>query len=359
MKILLATDAWHPQVNGVVTTLSCMRDMLVQDGHEVLVLQPGQFRTIPLPTYREIRLAIFFRNKLKKLIHAFQPDIVHIATEGPVGLATRKYCLKHGLKFTTSFHTDFASYVKLRFPFIKRSLVWSYLRRFHAPAVRTLVPTDSQRNELLKHGMKNVYIWSRGVDTNIFKPSEDEGLYRLLPKPIFTYAGRIAIEKNLTAFLDLDLPGTKVLIGDGPDLEYLKEEYPEVVFLGFKFREEMARLLAAADAFVFPSKTDTFGIVMLEAMACGLPVAAYPVKGPLDVVQNGVTGFLSDRLDEAALRSLKIDPGACIEFAKANSWERVYAQFLGYLEFNTKVNQGKDNRSLPRMTSRAQTQTHH
>lgn len=329
MKIAIATDAWHPQVNGVVRTYeNCARE-LQELGHEVCMLTPSGFKSISCPTYPAIRLALRPGPKLVRDLDALKPDAIHIATEGSLGHAVRRYSLKRGLAFTTSFHTQFPEYVRMRLP-VPLAWGYAYLRRFHRFARRTLVATPSQRQRLLERGFNQIVLWSRGVDTDLFRPGDKRFLPQ--PRPIFMYMGRVAVEKNIEAFLHMDLPGTKMVVGDGPDLVRLKALYPAVVFTGYKFGEELARHIAAADVFVFPSLTDTYGLVMLEAMACGVPVAAYPVTGPIDVVQDRVTGVLHEDLRSAALAALDIDPQACIEYARARSWRRSAETFAACLE---------------------------
>ena len=329
MKIVLATDAWAPQVNGVVRTYENVCRELKQLGNEISVIEPSLFRTIPCPTYPDIRLALFPGNLTAQLLEEYCPDAVHIATEGPIGLAARAHCLRNGIPFTTSFHTQFPEYIRLRVP-VPLALSYAAVRRFHQPACRTLVPTDSQRQRLIDRDFDNVVIWSRGVDTSIFKPG-NKRLYDL-PGPIFLYFGRVAVEKNIEAFLQLDLPGSKVVVGGGPDLEKLKKRYRQVHFTGYKFGRELAEHISAADVFVFPSLTDTFGVVLLEAMACGLPVAAFPVTGPIDVVISGVTGVLDHDLRKAALAATKLNPGDCVEFASQHTWRRSAQVFLSHLQ---------------------------
>ncbi len=328
MRIAIVTDAWKPQVNGVAVTYENLGRQLELLGHELRYIAPEEFRTMPCPSYPSIRLAIFPRLRIAKKLREFAPQAIHVATEGPLGHAARSYCLSHGLPFTTSFHTQFPEYIRLRAPVPVR---WSYtyLRRFHGPARHTFVPTESQRNKLLGKGFDNIVVVSRGVDTRLFKPAAKSFLDG--PRPIFLYMGRVALEKNIEAFLQLDLPGSKAVVGDGPDLERLRQQYPAVLFTGFKFGAELSRHLAAADVFVFPSLTDTFGIVLLEAMACGLPVAAYPVTGPIDVVRNGVTGVLDDDLGKAARAALALDPAACTAHARQYSWKACAQVFLEYL----------------------------
>ncbi len=317
-RIALVTDAWHPQINGVVTTLRHTVHELKQLGHEVQVIHPGQFRTTPLPSYPEIRVALRPGPRLRRLLDTFAPQAIHIATEGPLGLAARRYCRRHGLCFTTSLHTRFPEYVRLRLPFVPLSVGYAFLRWFHGAATRTLVSNPMMAEEMTEHGIANLALWSRGADTELFRP--DDAFLLEGKRPIFMYVGRVAPEKNIEAFLSLELPGTKYVIGGGPSLESLRRRYPEVHFTGYRIGRELARHIAAADVFVFPSRTDTFGLVMLEAMACGVPVAAYPVAGPNAVVIDGETGCLDENLQRAALRALKLDRRRCREFACTRSW---------------------------------------
>lgn len=328
MKIVIATDAWYPQTNGVVTTLDKTGKVLRQQGHDVLMLTPEPFRTVPLPTYPEIRLSLFPGRKLKRMLDEYQADAIHIATEGPIGFAVRAYCLRNNFPFTSSYHTQYPEYIKLRLP-VPLSVSYLFMRWFHAPAVRTMVPTESQREKLLKWKFTNVMIWARGVDTELFKPARH--LLKNKDKPVFIYVGRVSIEKNLDAFLSLNLPGTKMVVGDGPDMTRLKSVYKEVVFKGYQYGEELANTIAASDVFVFPSRTDTFGLVMLEAMACGVPVAAYPVTGPIDVVINGKTGVLNKELDKAALAALDLDRNQPRQYALQHSWVQSTEHFFSYL----------------------------
>jgi glycosyltransferase involved in cell wall biosynthesis len=328
MRIAIVTDAWSPQVNGVVTTLRRTAAALGALGHDVQVFSPEGHRTIPCPTYPEIRLALWPGKRLAAELDAFAPDAIHVATEGPLGMAAARYCTARRLAFTTSYHTQFPQYVRKRVPIPER-LTYALLRRHHSQARRTLVATEQQRRELVAHAFRNVVLWSRGVDTELFRPRGREHLQ--FARPIFAFLGRVAVEKNIGAFLDLDLPGTKVVIGDGPDRPVLESCYPSAIFLGFKFGIELAEALSSADVFVFPSRTDTFGLVMLEAMACGTPVAAYPVTGPIDVVERGVTGVLDGDLNKAALAALALDREACRRAASGWTWERASAQFFGHL----------------------------
>ena len=328
MRIAIATDAWEPQVNGVVQTLRKTRDELVAMGHDVLMITPEGRRTIPCPTYPEIRLALFQRRALRRELDAFAPDCIHIATEGTLGLAVRRYCIKRGLRFTTAYHTQFPEYVRARVPVPIRFTV-GLLRWYHRPAARTMVPTKGIKDLLESRKFQNVVIWSRGVDTDLFTPA-DPHAYEY-PGPIWVYLGRVAVEKNIEQFLNLDLPGSKVIIGDGPDRERLEKQYADCHFLGYRFGKELASFLAGGDVFVFPSRTDTFGLVMLEAMACGLPVAALPVHGPIDVVQPGVTGVLDDDLATACRRALELSREDCRAFAESRSWRHSTQQFAAYL----------------------------
>ncbi len=328
MRIAIVTDAWTPQVNGVVQTLSKTRDELVRMGHEVLMVTPEGRWTVPMPTYPEIRLCLFAGRGVRRDLDRFAPHCVHIATEGPLGLAARRYCLRNRQPFTTAYHTQFPEYVRARFPI---PIAWTVrlLRWFHGKAVRTMVPTKAVAAKLEARGFRNLEIWSRGVDTALFRP--DDPFDYALPKPIWVYLGRVAVEKNIEAFLDLELPGSKVVIGDGPDRERLAFDHPDCLFSGYRFGPELARYLAGGDVFVFPSRTDTFGLVMLEAMACGLPVAALPVDGPIDVVRQGETGVLDDDLGAACRAALNLDRDACRRYAETRSWRRSTGQFESYL----------------------------
>lgn len=329
MNIVIVTDAWSPQINGVVRTIARTRDELVRVGHRVEVIGPDRFRTIPCPSYPEIRLSLFPGVRLRRLIESTQPDAVHIATEGPLGLAARAWCLKKGFPFTTSFHTQFPEYVKLRTG-IPLSISYRWMRWFHGPAATVMVATATLRQRLEAWGFRNLGMWSRGVDTTLFRPRTK--LFLDSPRPIFMYMGRVAVEKNIEAFLKLELPGTKYVVGGGPDLDMLKKKYPLTRFPGFKTGEELARHVAAADVFVFPSLTDTFGLVLIEALACGVPVAAFPVQGPVDIIENGVTGCLDRDLRTAASKALTLDPERCRRQALLYTWEACTRQFLAHLE---------------------------
>lgn len=340
MKIVIATDAWAPQINGVVTTLRKMGEELTAIGNDVKYITPESFKTFPCPSYPSIRLAILPNSKVASLLDEYKADAIHIATEGPLGHAARKYCLKNNLKFTTSYHTQFPEYVRLRAP-IPTSWTYTFLRQFHKKAQCTMVPTPSQKQRLIDAKFSDVVIWSRGVDTSLFYPRAKDFISD--SRPISMYMGRVAIEKNIEAFLDLDLPGTKYVVGDGPDLEGLKRKYPKTIFTGFKTGEELAAYLAAADVFVFPSLTDTYGLVMLEAMACGVPIAAFPVTGPIDVITQQKTGVYDNDLKKAVLEALKLNAEDCIEFAKQNSWRSSAETFLNHLEPNQSKNQAQSN----------------
>ena len=332
MRVAIVTDAWHPQINGVVTTLTKTGEGLAAMGHEVLFMTPEHFRTVPCPTYPSIHLALNPAGKMSRMLEAFAPQAMHIATEGPLGWAARSYCRKRGIAFTTSYHTQFPQYIKLRAP-VPMSLSYAVLRRFHGAAARTMAATPSLRRELRRQRFRNVVIWPRGVDTDLFRP--ENKIVLEAPRPIAMYAGRVAVEKNIEAFLALDLPGTKYVVGDGPDLERLRRKYPAVRFTGFKKHSELAAHVAAADVFVFPSRTDTFGLVMLEAMACGVPVAAFPVTGPVDVVRNGETGVLDEDMGMAVRAALRLDGRVCREYALTRSWRQATECFAANLVNNS------------------------
>jgi len=324
MRILIATDAWHPQVNGVVRTLIMTAEAAKALGADVTFLTPQSFRTFAMPSYPDLRLALPYRAKIARLIREARPDSIHIATEGPIGLLVRRYCRKHRLPFTTSFHTRFPEYVSARLP-VRESWIWAALRRFHRGSAAVMAATPALANELRARGFRNVVLWPRGVDPSLFFPrAADLGL----PRPVFLCVGRVAVEKNLGAFLDLDLPGTKVIVGDGPARASLVRKYPNGVFLGAKQGEELAKIYAAADVFVFPSKTDTFGLVLLEALASGVPVAAFPVTGPRDVLGAAPVGALNDDLRLACLDALRISPQDCLEFAAGHTWEASARAFI-------------------------------
>lgn len=325
MRILIATDAWHPQVNGVVRTLTMMAEAAKSLGVDVVFLTPETFPTVALPSYPDLRIAIPNPIRVAHLINAAHADCIHIATEGPIGLAARRYCRKRGLRFTTSFHTRFPEYVSARAP-IPESWVWSLLRRFHGASHAVMAATPALADELRGRGFRNVVLWPRGVDGHLFHPREDADLG--LPRPVFLSVGRVAVEKNLEAFLSLDLPGTKVVVGDGPARAALERDFPNAVFLGAKQGEALAKVYSAADVFVFPSKTDTYGLVLLEALASGVPVAAFPVTGPRDVIGDSPVGMLSEDLRAACLGALEISREACLAFAADHTWEASAHAFL-------------------------------
>src|ERR1700736_1000636 len=328
MRILIATDAWHPQVNGVVRTLTSLARSASALGADISFLTPDGFPSVGVPTYPGLRIALPNRREIKKRIEAAAPEAIHIATEGPIGWAVRAYCRRHKLAFTTSYTTRFPEYVAVRTG-IPASVGYAVLRHFHSAASMTMVATDSLRHELGQRGFKKLGFWTRGVDTDLFNPDEPAELD--LPRPIFMTVGRVAVEKNLEAFLSLSLAGSKVVIGDGPQRALLERRYPKVRFLGEKTGKDLTSHLAAADVFVFPSLTDTFGVVQLEALACGTPVAAFPVTGPLDVIADHPVGALDTDLRSACIRALGMSRESCRSFALERSWENSARQFIGNL----------------------------
>ncbi|GJM02558.1 MAG: GDP-mannose-dependent alpha-mannosyltransferase [Rhodomicrobium sp.] len=328
MRILIATDAWTPQVNGVVRTYQRVEEALLAEGHEVFFATPDRYRTVPCPTYPEIRLSLVTAWQLDKLLDEFSPDAVHIATEGPIGWAARRACLKQKRPFTTAYHTRFPEYVAERVP-VPVAWIYKMMRVFHNASNGTMVATKSLGVELEARGFTSLLPWTRGVDTEMFHPRQGRVFGA---GPVALYVGRVAPEKNIEAFLDLDIDLQKVVVGDGPSLEELEQSYPDVTFTGALEGEALAAAYSAADVFVFPSKTDTFGIVMLEAMASGLPVAAFPVTGPIDVIEDGVTGALDDDLKTAILRALELDRQVCLEKAAGFSWAQCGALFLENLK---------------------------
>ena len=328
MRILVATDAWHPQVNGVVRTLTSLARSASALGADIKFLTPEGFPSVPLPTYPGLRVALPNRGEIARRIEAASPDAIHIATEGPVGWAVRAYCRRRKLAFTTSYTTRFPEYIAAR-SIIPLSMSYAVLRHFHTAAAMTMVATSSLRQQLTARGFKKLGTWTRGVDTELFTPDDASELD--LPRPIFMSVGRVAVEKNLDAFLSLNLPGSKVVVGDGPQKPELEIRFPKVKFLGEKTGRELSAHLAAADVFVFPSLTDTFGIVQLEALACGTPVAAFPVTGPLDVIADFPVGALDVNLRSACIRALRISREACRDFALQRSWENSARQFIGNL----------------------------
>jgi 1,2-diacylglycerol 3-alpha-glucosyltransferase/glucuronosyltransferase len=337
MRILLATDAWEPQVNGVVRTLTRIVAELREMGDAVEVISPDQFPTVPLPTYPEIKLAVGAHEKVQEKFKSFEPEAIHIATEGPIGLAARRICLEWKLPFTTSYHTRFPEYVSARLP-LPLMAGYAYMKWFHKPSGRLMVATPTLRDELARYGFRNLSQWSRGVDTEVFHPRGpgDPDAFEHLQRPVFLNVGRVAVEKNIEAFVSLDLPGTKVVVGDGPQREELAAAHPEVVFKGVKFGAELAAHFACADVFVFPSLTDTFGLVLLEAMASGTPVAAFSAPGPVDIIPGSGAGFVapdqSTGLKEAALACLKLDRAAVRAFAEQFSWSACAEEFRRNLQ---------------------------
>lgn len=340
MKIVLATDAWHPQVNGVVRSLSMTVDHIRRVGHEVEVIEPSKFWTVRCPTYPEIRLALGCGRAVGRALDEIRPDRIHISTEGPIGWAARSWCLKHGRHFTTAFHTRFPDYVSIRTG-IPSEWIWKVMRRFHGAAERTFTATATLAEELGVHGLARTHHWPRGVDLAQFNPTvAPHPALANVPRPILLNVGRVAVEKNIEAFLGLDSPGTKVVVGDGPALERMRAKYPGVLFLGSKHGEELASCYKAADVFVFPSRTDTFGLVNIEALACGVPVAAYPVAGPIDILgrdNKGIhggsrsIGALDEDLGRAVTSALRASRKSAAAEALHYSWEACGEQFLSGL----------------------------
>jgi len=328
MKVMIVTDAWRPHVNCVVRTLTTTKLEMEKMGHEVDLLSPLEFRTFPCPTYPEIRLSWLPGKTVEKRIREFAPHALHIATEGPLGIAARRYALRNNLPFTTAYHTRFPEYVQARFG-IPLSWTYRFLRWFHGPSSAMMAPTPKVKSDLEEWDFTNAVLWTRGVDLDVFKLQE---AYKLDSKPpIFLYVGRVAVEKNVEAFLELDLPGSKWVAGDGPAMAGLKAKYPDVNYLGVLNQQELAEVYASADVFVFPSKTDTFGLVLLEAMACGLPVAAYPVTGPIDVLGDSDAGVMHEDLREACLAALNIDRKTARAHAEKFSWRAATEQFVSHL----------------------------
>ncbi len=332
MNILVATDAWDPQVNGVVRTLKSLAKTVRKFDAAITFLTPDGFPSVGLPTYPELRCALPRPREIAHRIETAGPDAIHIATEGPIGHVVRRYCVRRRLSFTTSYTTRFPEYIAARLPIPE---AWSYavLRYFHAAARVTMVSTPSLMAELAGRGFTNLGMWTRGVDTDLFRPERAIDLG--LPRPIFATVGRVAVEKNLAAFLSLDLPGTKIVIGTGPQESELRRRFPDAKFLGALRDEPLAAHIAAADVFVFPSQTDTFGVVQLEALACGVPVAAYPVTGPRDVIGNNPVGVLNEDLRTACLEALNISREACRDFALTRSWDTSAKQFVAHVRGST------------------------
>lgn len=327
MRIALVTDAWNPQINGVVRTLSALANGLAAAGHEAVPLTPDLFRTVPCPTDPEVRLALNARRGIAQWLDTLKPGAIHIATEGPLGLAARAYCIERHLRFTTAYHTKYPEYLRARFGI---PLSWGYaaLRRFHARSSAVMVATETVRRELATRGFERVVTWTRGVDVALFRPGCTPALD--LPQPVFLYVGRVAAEKSLPVFLDLDLPGSKLVVGDGHQLPEMKRRYPQVRFAGRQEGETLIRHYASADVFVLPSRTETFGLVLLEALACGLPVAALPVPGPLDVIADSGAGVLDWDLRAAAMTALEIPREICRAHALSFSWRASIEQFLSH-----------------------------
>lgn len=340
MRVLVATDAWHPQVNGVVRTLTSLARTAKRLGVDIEFLSPDGFRTFPLPTYPGLRLALPPRARIAARIEQSNPDAIHIATEGPIGHAVRAYCVKRGLPFTTSYTTRFPEYISARAP-VPEGWIYAALRRFHNAASVTMVATPSLMAELRLRGFTRLGMWTRGVDTDLFRPAR--AIELPFPRPIFVCVGRVAVEKNLEAFLSLDLPGTKMIIGTGPCAAELKRKFPDAKFLGQIENGKLAAHVAAADVFVFPSRTDTFGVVQLEALASGLPIAAFPVTGPKDVVGGHSVGALDEDLRAACLAALDLSRDACRAFALNYSWENSARQFIGHLQ---KLAEGRAARGI-------------
>lgn len=332
MKILVVTDAWHPQVNGVVRTLGQVGKEAAKFGVTVEFLGPSEFRTVPMPSYPEIRLALASAGAMERRLEAIKPDAIHVATEGPLGHAMRRVCIRRRQPFTTSFHTRFPDYIAERVTLAPKwsgDLTWAWLRRFHSQSAAVLAATPTLVGELEGRGFRNVKLWQRGVDGQVFHPGRSHVLD--LPGPIFLTVGRVAVEKNLEEFLKLDLPGTKVIVGDGPDRARLAKTYPEAVFLGAKHGDELADIYASADVFVFPSLTDTFGLVLLEALASGVPVAAFPADAPRDVIGSAPVGCLDADLKRACLGALDLDKAACRSFAEGLTWEATARTFVKHV----------------------------
>lgn len=330
MKVALVTDAWHPQVNGVVRTLDATINILRQWGHQVMVISPDQFRSLPAPGYSEIRLAFTRPQSIGKRILEFGADAVHIATEGPLGLSARRWCSKNGCCFTTAYHTQFPEYLAKRTKLPPRCF-WPYIRWFHRRSRVVMTSTDSIRRQLQGQGIMQVYHWGRGVDLDHFSPSAPlPPIYERMARPIQIYVGRVSVEKNIEAFLQTDQPGSKIVVGDGPALTSLAARYPDVPFVGRKSGRELAGFYAGADIFVFPSKTDTFGLVVIEALACGTPVAAYPVTGPIDIL-TARCGRMADDLNLAIDQALQLEPSDCLQRAQQFNWLTSAQQFINGL----------------------------
>jgi glycosyltransferase involved in cell wall biosynthesis len=326
-SVVIVTDAWHPQINGVVRSIDATTAQLNRQGIRTEIIHPGLFRTIPCPTYPEIRLSLTRRRHVRNRLIAAEADHIHIATEGPLGALGAAAARQIGRSYSTCYHTRFPEYLAARAP-IPKAATYGVLRRFHNRGSACMVATDALREELSEHGFDRPRIWPRGVDADLFHPQRADGVYDGLPRPIWLTVSRVAVEKSLPQFLRLDLPGTKVVVGDGPALGALRGQFPDVHFTGAKTGVDLARHYTSADAFVFPSRTETFGLVILEALASGLPVAALPAPGPLDLLEPGVTGVMSEDLAEAAIAALSLSPEACRTAALRHSWAATTDRFL-------------------------------
>lgn len=330
MRIAICTDAWAPQVNGVVRTLMALERELIAMGHAVEIVSPDLYKSLPCPTYPEIRLALATPRSVDDRLRAFRPDAVHLATEGPLCLAARHACLRRGVPFTTAYHTQFPEYVARRTG-VPAAWTWRYIRWFHAPAQAVMASTASVRRALAAHGLPQTRAWGRGVDLELFTPdATPPALFTGLPRPILLSVGRVAVEKNLEAFLGVDHPGSKVVVGDGPARADLARRFPAAHFIGALSGTALAGAYAGADAFVFPSRTDTFGLVMIEALACGTPVAAYPVTGPIDVLDAQV-GAMDEDLGAAIADALTRDRSTCTTYARRFTWARSAQEFVDAL----------------------------
>lgn len=359
MRIALASDACTPQINGVVTTLKATAAALGALGHEVRLIGTQELRTVPCPSYPEIRLALWPGAHVARELKAFRPHAIHIATEGPLGLAVRRYCRTRGVPFTTSYHTRYPEYLRARWP-VPLALSYAWLRRFHGAATRTFVSSPTLEAQLTARSFTHLHLWRRGVDLRRFHPGAAHAQLAELPRPLLACVGRLAVEKNLEAFLRLPTPGTKLVIGDGPQRASLAARYPQARFLGYRCGEELAGLLCAADVLVFPSLTDTFGLAMIEAAACGTPVAAFPVPGPRDVIEPGVTGVLHEDLAQAIAGALQLSRRVCAQRARAFSWEAATAQFLDGLApiplaLRARLAASRSSVMIARMAARRQT----
>ncbi len=336
--ILIVTDAWYPQINGVVRTLEKLAQIMREQGYRVEFLEPSSFLTIPMPTYKEIRLSLTIPSAIRNKINSIAPDAIHIATEGPLGAMARHYCKKRNIAFSTSFHTQYPEYLRARAP-VPLRWTYAYFRRFHSAAKYCLVSSKTVANRLKDRGFENIVDWSLGVDLDIFNPSHrvdnffEDRVKNNIARPVYLYVGRVAVEKNIEAFLSLNLDGTKIVVGSGPALEELQKKYKDVIFVGSKKGEELSQYYASADCFVFPSRTDTFGLVLLEAMASGTPVAAYPVQGPLDVVADSGAGILDENLQKAAIKAVNIERKICRKYASKFTWQASADIFLANLPF--------------------------